>query len=79
MGRRAANLNVDQLFAVGKMAGVMGAAARAAGLMRVIELGEVETAANALRQFLRTGDVVLLKASRATRLERVSQVLRGAQ
>jgi len=75
VGRRAAELKVDQLFTVGKMAGVMGAAARAAGLMRVIELGEVETVANAVKHFVRTGDVVLVKASRATRIERVSEVL----
>lgn len=77
VGRRAAQVKVDQLFAVGKMAGVMGAAARAAGLLRVIEMGEVETVANAVRQFVRIGDVVLLKASRATRLERVGEVLKG--
>ena len=77
VGRRAAELNVDQLFAVGKMAGLMGAAARAAGLMRVIELGEVETVATAVKHFVRSGDVVLIKASRAARLERVSEVLRG--
>ena len=77
VGRRAAELRVDLLFAVGKMAGVMGAAARAAGLMRVIELGEVETVANAVKRFVRPGDVVLIKASRASRLERVSEVLRG--
>ena len=76
VGRRAAELRVDLLFAVGKMAGVMGAAARAAGLMRVIELGEVETVANAVKRFVRPGDVVLIKASRASRLERVSEVLR---
>ena len=78
VGRRAAELKVDQLFTVGKMAGVMGAAARAAGLMQVVELGEVDTVARAVKHFVREGDVVLVKASRATRLERVSEVLRGA-
>src|SRR5207249_1361441 len=77
VGRRAAELKLDQLFTVGKMAGVMGAAARANGLMQVIELGEVETVANAVKHFVRTGDVVLVKASRATRIERVSEVLCG--
>jgi UDP-N-acetylmuramoyl-tripeptide--D-alanyl-D-alanine ligase len=77
VGRRAAELKLDQLFAVGRMAGVMGAAARAAGLTRVNELGEVETAANAIRCFVRDGDVVLLKASRGARLERVGEVLRN--
>jgi UDP-N-acetylmuramoyl-tripeptide--D-alanyl-D-alanine ligase len=79
VGRRAAEVRVDQLFAVGKMAGVMGAAARAAGLMCVIELGEVEIVANAVKRFVRSGDVVLIKASRASRLERVGEVLRGEE
>jgi UDP-N-acetylmuramoyl-tripeptide--D-alanyl-D-alanine ligase len=79
VGRRVAELKLDQLFAVGRMAGVMGAAARAAGLTRVNELGDVETAANAVRRFVRDGDVVLLKASRASRLERVGEVLRNQE
>jgi UDP-N-acetylmuramoyl-tripeptide--D-alanyl-D-alanine ligase len=77
VGRRAAETRVDQLFAVGKMAGVMGAAARAAGLMHVTELGEAETSASAVKHFVRSGDVVLIKASRASRLERVGEALRG--
>jgi len=79
VGRRAAELKLDQLFAVGRMAGVMGAAARAAGLTRVNELGEVETAASAIGRFVREGDVVLLKASRAARMERVGEVLRNLE
>jgi UDP-N-acetylmuramoyl-tripeptide--D-alanyl-D-alanine ligase len=77
VGRRAAELGVGQLFAIGKMAPVMAQAARAAGLNRVIELADVESAVPALKSFLKTGDVVLLKASRATRLERVAAALRG--
>lgn len=77
VGRRAAELGVGQLFAVGKMATVMAQAARAAGLTRVIELADVESAVTALKTFLKTGDVVLLKASRATRLERIAAAWRG--
>jgi len=77
VARRAAETRVDQLFAVWKMAGVMGAAARAAGLMHVTELGEAETGASAVKHFVRSGDVVLIKASRASRLERVGEALRG--
>jgi UDP-N-acetylmuramoyl-tripeptide--D-alanyl-D-alanine ligase len=77
VGRRAAELGVGQLFAVGKMAPVMAQAAREAGLNRVIELADVESAVAALKTFLKTGDVVLLKASRATRLERIAAALRG--
>ncbi len=76
IGRRAAELGVDQLSAVGSMAGVMGAAARAAGLNRVVELATPEAAAHAVRRLVRRGDLVLVKASRATRLEQVSDALR---
>jgi len=77
VGRRAAELGVEQLIAVGKMAGVMAAAAREAGLTRVLELAEVEAAVPALKSFLKAGDTVLLKASRASRLERITQALRA--
>lgn len=79
VGRRAAEMGVGQLFAVGSMAGVMAQAARAAGLNRVIELADVESAAPALKTFLKAGDVVLLKASRATRLERIAAALKNGK
>ena len=77
VGRRAAEAGVGQLFAVGKMAAVMARAARDAGLTRVFEFADVDTVAAAVKQFVRNGDVVLLKASRATRLERVGDLLRA--
>jgi UDP-N-acetylmuramoyl-tripeptide--D-alanyl-D-alanine ligase len=79
VGRCAAELGVGQLFAVGKMAPVMARGARDAGLARVMEFADVESAAIAVKQFVRDGDVLLLKASRATRLERVADSLRGPQ
>jgi len=77
VGRRAAELGVGQLFAVGRFAPAMARGARGAGLTRVIEFPDVEPAVSALKQFVKTGDLVLLKASRATRLERVSDSLRS--
>jgi UDP-N-acetylmuramoyl-tripeptide--D-alanyl-D-alanine ligase len=77
VGRRAAELGLGQLFAVGKMAPVMAKAARDAGLARVIEFAEVEGAVQAVRNFLKPGDVVLLKASRSSRLERVAETLKS--
>jgi len=76
IGRRAAELEVSQLFAVGKMAAVTAQAARDAGLTRVFEFAEVEAAMNVVRSFLKPGDVVLLKASRSARLERIAEMLK---
>ena len=77
VGRRAAESGVGQLFAVGRQAGVMAQAAREAGLKRVIELADADAAAAALKTFLKAGDLVLLKASRSVRLERIATALRG--
>lgn len=76
VGRYAARLGVGQLFAVGPMAAGTAQAARAAGLKRVIEFADVESAVVAVRKFLKTGDVVLLKASRSARLERIAESLK---
>jgi UDP-N-acetylmuramoyl-tripeptide--D-alanyl-D-alanine ligase len=77
VGRCAAELGVNQLFAVGKMAAVMARGARGAGLHRVFEFADVEPAAAAVKRFLRRGDLVLIKASRSSRLERIGEYLRG--
>lgn len=76
VGRRAAELQVGQLFAVGKMAPVMARAAREAGLSRVVEFENVEMATKAVKGFLKSGDLVLLKASRSSRLERIAETLK---
>jgi UDP-N-acetylmuramoyl-tripeptide--D-alanyl-D-alanine ligase len=77
VGRRAAELGVEQLIAVGKMAGTMAQAARDAGLGRVIELENAESAASSIKSFLKAGDTVLLKASRSSRLEQIANALKA--
>jgi UDP-N-acetylmuramoyl-tripeptide--D-alanyl-D-alanine ligase len=79
VGRRAAELGIGQLFTVGKMAGVTATAAREAGLTRVIEFADVEAAVKAVKSFLKAGDVILLKASRASRLERIAETLKSGK
>ncbi len=75
-GRRAAQLGVDRLFTVGKMARVTAEAARSSGLAAVDEFADAITAAEAVKEYLRAGDVLLLKASRAMKLERLAEALR---
>ncbi len=77
VGRRAAELGINHLFAVGTMARATASSARAAGLSASAEFPEIEMAGESLKNFLRPGDVVLLKASRAARLERIGEMLRN--
>ena len=79
VGRLVASLKVDQLVTVGVLGAVTAAAARAAGLGRVLEFGEASAAAAAMGRLVREGDLVLVKASRAARLEVVAQALVSAE
>ena len=77
VGRRAAECGVQHLFAVGTMAGTTAKAARAAGLAAVTQFGEVQSAGDALKTFLRPSDLVLLKASRSARIEQIGEILKN--
>jgi UDP-N-acetylmuramoyl-tripeptide--D-alanyl-D-alanine ligase len=79
VGRRAAELGVVQLFAVGKMAPALARGARGAGLNRLFEFADVEAAAAALKSFVKAGDALLLKASRSSRFERITELLRKGE
>lgn len=75
VGRRAAQGNIDCLVAVGKSSRIMAGAARSAGLRDVHDLAEIEKVGPAVIELVRPGDVVLVKASRSARLERVVDFL----
>jgi UDP-N-acetylmuramoyl-tripeptide--D-alanyl-D-alanine ligase len=77
VGRKAAERGVNQLIAVGSMAGVMAAAARAAGMAEIVEFADVERAVKEVNGLLKPGDSVLFKASRAMRLERLVEAVRS--
>ncbi len=79
VGRLAAKLGIGQLFAIGKMSAVTARAAREAGLARVMDFADLETAACAVRKFVKPGDLVLLKASRAARFERLAEALYASE
>ena len=76
IGRRSAELGVQRLVAVGRFARETAQAARAQGLAEVTEFVDVTAAAQAVGQLVEPGDVVLLKASRATGLEVVGEALK---
>jgi UDP-N-acetylmuramoyl-tripeptide--D-alanyl-D-alanine ligase len=75
VGEKAASLKIDQLFAVGQLASGIAQAARRKGLKNVAEFTDVEEAGNRIKDFVRDGDLVLVKASRAMKMERIVQQL----
>jgi UDP-N-acetylmuramoyl-tripeptide--D-alanyl-D-alanine ligase len=75
VGRRAAANGVDYLVTVGNSSGIMASAARIAGLREVLNLSEVDKVGPAVTEIVRPGDVILVKASRSARLERVIDYL----
>jgi UDP-N-acetylmuramoyl-tripeptide--D-alanyl-D-alanine ligase len=77
VGRHVPGSGVDQLFTVGKWASHIAAAAREAGLTAVQSFSDADSAGPAVRDFVRQGDVVLVKASRSMRLERISEILKN--
>jgi UDP-N-acetylmuramoyl-tripeptide--D-alanyl-D-alanine ligase len=76
-GRLAAELGLDRVFALGEHAGEVLAGAVAAGLppARGWAGKDVEELTARLRAVLREGDWVLVKGSRAMRMERIVQAL----
>ena len=63
------------LIAVGPLSAHTAKAAREAGLARVLEAASADEAAALVRAHARAGDVVLVKASRGMKLERVVAIL----
>jgi UDP-N-acetylmuramoyl-tripeptide--D-alanyl-D-alanine ligase len=76
VGRVAVEAGVDRLFVVGAEAQPIADAAAAAGLEGVDHFVSVEACAPAVSGWVRPGDVVLVKASRAARLERIVERLK---
>ena len=74
VGRLAAQLKVGRLVAVGEPAQPIARGASAAGLDAVC-VPDTEAAITLLREQVRPGDVVLVKASRSASLERVAVAL----
>lgn len=80
-GRLVAELGLDELLVLGERARDVAQGATQAGLdaTRVHESRDQEEAARELRKRLRPGDWVLVKGSRAARMERVVAALRARE
>jgi UDP-N-acetylmuramoyl-tripeptide--D-alanyl-D-alanine ligase len=71
VGRTAASLGIDQLIALGQDSAAIASAARAAGLQDSRVVATAGEAAELLGSVTQTGDLVLIKGSRAARTEQV--------
>lgn len=71
VGRRAAELGVDQVIAIGEAARSIFEGARDAGAEGALWFGSVEEVAAWMGRTIQSGDTALIKGSRAARLERL--------
>ncbi len=78
VGRLAAESGVEKLFTIGAMAKLTSEAGNNSGLKAVEHYDDINALAGALKNFLKAGDVVLVKASRSMRLERLGETLRAS-
>ena len=78
VGRLAARLGLDGLVAVGQWANKMVRAAQEEGLANVAAFDDINVAGQALAIKLSSGDLVLIKGSRAARMERIIEPLKEA-
>jgi UDP-N-acetylmuramoyl-tripeptide--D-alanyl-D-alanine ligase len=78
-GKRAAVAGVSLLFAVGPLARNAAEIARRAGVAEVHHHADSNKAAESVGEFLRSGDMVVVKGSRGMKLERVVQALVGTR
>ena len=76
VGNEAAVQHVDYLIAVGQLGALIGESAQMAGC-RVDFAKDNAEASSLLRQYIKTGDAVLVKGSRGMKMEQIVQSLMG--
>jgi UDP-N-acetylmuramoyl-tripeptide--D-alanyl-D-alanine ligase len=75
VGELAAELGLDCVITVGDEAAIAADAAWRGGVEKVRKAGSTDEAARLLHDFVKAGDVVLVKGSRSARMERVVEAM----
>lgn len=75
VGEKAADAGIEALFAVGSRSAMMAGGARQGGMRRVFEAADSGAAVEMAGPLIEAGDVVLVKASRSSRFERIVEAL----
>jgi UDP-N-acetylmuramoyl-tripeptide--D-alanyl-D-alanine ligase len=76
VGETAAALKIDQLIAIGDAAAAIADGARHAGLRKTNVVNSTSEAAELLNEIAASGDLILIKGSRAARTEEVIEHFR---
>jgi len=76
-GRRAAAANVELLIAVGNESKETAASARRSGVPEVYHFPDSKSAAREIVEFVKDGDLMVVKGSRDLRMERIVDALTG--
>jgi UDP-N-acetylmuramoyl-tripeptide--D-alanyl-D-alanine ligase len=77
-GETAAQLGIDCVIGVGEEAHWITDSAYQGGVERVVQCASIEVALNVLHGYARAGDIVLVKGSRSSRMERIVEGLQAA-
>jgi UDP-N-acetylmuramyl pentapeptide synthase len=77
VGETAGREHIPCVITVGDEANWIAEGAEASGVQSVVRTADVAEATQVLRGVARPGDVVLVKASRSARLERIVQAMEG--
>jgi UDP-N-acetylmuramyl pentapeptide synthase len=75
VGEAAAREHIDCIIGVGQEAEWIADTAAQGGVERVLKVGTNDEATQALREFAKPGDIVLVKGSRSARMERIVEGL----
>lgn len=75
VGQAASDLGLDCVVTVGDEASLIAEEAWRGGVAKVVKTKDQEEAVKALRDYARAGDVVLVKGSRSSRMERIVEGL----
>ena len=81
VGKKAAEIGVGKLVTIGSLAKEIAVGAEEDGMPRgniteITDYGDAQAAANIIKPLICDGDTVLIKASRALSLERISKLIR---
>jgi UDP-N-acetylmuramoyl-tripeptide--D-alanyl-D-alanine ligase len=75
VGQAASDLGLDGIISVGDEAALIAEEAWRGGVEKVVKAADHEEAVKALRDFVRGGDLVLVKGSRSAKMERIVEGL----